>query len=468
MMPELRHALLSAALSSILISSAPALAQYSGTPTVPADQFRPRAGVPSAPAQVARPAAAPARAADEERLPLVSNSPEPTFEAGTYDRINAALLSYAAIEVRGGWPVVPKSPNLVPGGRGYEVAVLRQRLAISDDLAPEKIKGEVYDQDVTDAVKRFQARHGLPGNGSVGPQTLEQLNIPVGNRLRQLASSLDRLTEQSFAFGPRHVVVNIPAAYAEVIANGKVERRFVAVVGKPDRPSPTLTTQITAINLNPTWTAPLSIVKKDIIPKMRKDPSYVSRMKMRVLDAQGQEIDPRSVDWSADRAPNFTIRQDSGDVNALGVVRVDMPNGHAVYMHDTPSKKLFNSDYRFHSSGCARIADVRDLAAWVLKDQPGWSRRELDAEIASGRRTTVRLPQPIPVAWVYMTAWAGRDGTVHFRNDVYGHDEPQKPRFMVDMQRPIALSQARTAGFVLQSADPEPETFETVSWADSR
>jgi murein L,D-transpeptidase YcbB/YkuD len=240
------------------------------------------------------------------------------------------------------------------------------------------------------------------------------------------------------------------------------------VVGKPDRPSPTLTTQITAVNINPTWTAPLSIVKKDIIPKMRKDPGYVTRMKMRVLDASGQEIDPHSIDWKADRAPAFTIRQDSGNSNALGVVRVDMPNSHSVYMHDTPSKKLFSSDYRFHSSGCARIADVRELAAWILKTEPNWSRREIDAEIATGRRTTVKLAKPIPVAWVYMTAWTGRDGTIHFRNDVYGHDEPQKPRYKVDVQRPIALSQARTAGFVLQSADPEPETFEQVSWADSR
>jgi L,D-transpeptidase YcbB len=137
-------------------------------------------------------------------------------------------------------------------------------------------------------------------------------------------------------------------------------------------------------------------------------------------------------------------------------------------MHDTPSKKLFSSDYRFHSSGCARIADPRELAAWILKTEPNWSRREIDAEIASGRRTTVKLAKPIPVAWVYMTAWTGRDGAIHFRNDVYGHDEPQKPRYMVEIQRPIALSQARTSGFVLQSADPEPATFEQVSWADSR
>lgn len=459
MMPALRLPFVSLALALTLALAVPALAQLGGTPTLPADGFR-RAPAPVR-AAVAKPTA-------EDPREVLSRSPEPTFDAGTYDRINAALLSYATIEVRGGWPVVPKSANLVPGGRGEEVALLRRRLAVTDDLDPAKIEGDIYDEDLVEAVQRFQARHGLPTVGSVGPQTLAALNVPVGKRLRQLASSLDRLVELGFSFGERYVLVNIPAAVAEAVENGRVARRFVAVVGKPDRPSPTLTTQVTAINLNPTWTAPLSIVKKDIIPKMRRDPGYVTRMRMRVLDAQGQEIDPASIDWQADRAPSFTIRQDSGTANALGVVRVDMPNPHAVYMHDTPSKNLFNSDYRFHSSGCARIADVRDLAAWLMKDQPGWGRREIDAEIASGRRTTVRLPKPVPVAWVYMTAWAGRDGTIQFRNDVYGHDEPQKPRFMVELQRPIALSQARTTGFVLQSADPEPETFEHVPYLDSR
>ena len=238
-------------------------------------------------------------------------------------------------------------------------------------------------------MKRFQARHGLPETGTVGPQTLAELNVPVSARLRQLAASLDRLAATSFTFGQRYVVVNIPAAYAEAVTNGKVDRRYVAVVGKPDRPSPEVTGLITAVNLNPTWTAPLSIVKKDIIPKMRKDPSYVGRMGMRLIDAQGGEIDPKAVDWNSDRAPNFNIRQDSGKSNALGAVRIDMPNAHAVYMHDTPSKNHFSADYRFHSSGCARIADVRDLAAWLLADT-GLSRRDIDN--CDRDRQTLRHP----------------------------------------------------------------------------
>jgi murein L,D-transpeptidase YcbB/YkuD len=187
---------------------------------------------------------------------------------------------------------------------------------------------------------------------------------------------------------------------------------------------------------------------------------------MRVLDASGNEVDARAVDWHSDRTPNFTVRQDSGDGNALGNLRIDMPNPHSVYMHDTNHKNLFSADYRFQSSGCTRVQDVRDLAAWILKDSPNWGRREIDAEIATARRTTVRLPRAIPVAWVYLTGWASPDGTINFRNDVYGLDPKPANQFMVDVQRPIRVSAARASGFVLQSDDAP--AFRPVSYLDSR
>jgi L,D-transpeptidase YcbB len=392
-------------------------------------------------------------------------SPEPTFDEGTYDRINAAMLSYSALEVRGGWPQVAKV-NLNPGDKGDHVARLRQRLAVTEDLPLEVAAGDTYDTMLTEAVKRFQARHGLPETGSVGPQTIEALNVPVKTRIRQLAASLDRLYGLNFTFGQRYVVVNIPAAVAEAVEDGKVARRYVAVVGKVDRPSPTLTTTITAVNLNPTWTVPLSILKKDIVSKMRKDPGYVARMKMRVLDAAGNEVDASAVDWQSDRTPNFTVRQDSGAGNALGNMRIDMPNPHSVYMHDTNHKEFFSADYRFQSSGCTRVRDVQDLAAWILEDRPGWSRKEIDAEIATGKRTTVRPARPIPVAWIYLTGWASPDGAVNFRNDIYNLDPKPANQFMVDVGRPLRVSAARASGFVLQSDDAP--TFRPVSYLDSR
>ena len=376
------------------------------------------------------------------------------------------MLSYSAIEVRGGWPTLAKG-TLEPGMSGPAVAALRQRLAITDDLPAEVADGDAYDMMLTEAVKRFQIRHGLPETGTAGPQTIEALNVPAKTRIRQLAASLDRLHGMGFTFGQRYVVVNIPAAVAEAIEDGKVTRRYVTVVGKVDRPSPTLTTQITAVNLNPTWTVPLSILKKDIVTKMRKDPGYVGRMRMRVLDAAGNEVDARAVDWHSDRTPNFTVRQDSGAGNALGSVRIDMPNPHSVYMHDTNHKEGFSADYRFASSGCTRVHDVRDFAAWVLRGTE-WDRKDIDAEIVSGKRTTVRLGRGIPVAWIYLTGWASPDGTIHFRNDVYNLDPKPANQFIAQVDRPVRVSAARASGFVLQSDDEAPLTFKPVSYLDSR
>ena len=407
-----------------------------------------------------------AEARRRPRPGMVSRSPIATLDESTGQRIAAAMLSYSTIEVRGGWPALPPSAKLGPGSKGPEVTLLRERLAVTDDLAADQAAGDLYDEAVAAAVRRFQARHGLEETGSVGQRTLAALNVPVGKRLRQLAGSFDRLAALDFTFGQRYVVVNIPAAFAEAVDGDKVVRRYVVVVGKPDRPSPTVTTHITAVNFNPTWTVPLSILKKDIISKMRKDPSYVARMRMRVLDASGAEIDPASVDWHSDRAPNFTVRQDAGTWNALGAVRIDMPNPYSVYMHDTSHKELFSADYRFHSSGCARVEGPRDLAAWLLEDNPGWSRREIDAAIAKGQRTDVRLTHKVPVAWVYLTGWSTRDGVIHFRDDVYHHDD--KPALVADA-RPRVASAGRASGFVLQSADTRPAAaVNPVSYLDSQ
>jgi murein L,D-transpeptidase YcbB/YkuD len=370
------------------------------------------------------------------------------------------MLSYTGIEVRGGWPTLPTSARLGPGSDSPAVALLRRRLVMTDDLAADKIDGEIYDEAVTEAVRRFQARHGLADTGSVGPQTLAALNVPVKKRVRQLAASLERLTGMNFIFAQRYVVLNIPAAVAEAVDGDKVQHRYVVVVGKVDRPSPTLTTSITAVNLNPTWTVPLSIMKKDIITRMRKDPRYVTRMRMRLLDGRGGEIDPRTVDWKSDRSPNFSIRQDAGAGNALGALRVDMPNPHSVYMHDTNHKELFSADHRFHSSGCARVAEVRDFATWLLADNPGWGRKELDAAIATGKTSTVRLAHKVPVAWVYFTGWVTRDDTVHFRDDIYASDEPPT-------QARVAQAPARTGGFVAPTRVPLPPVRQ-VSNLDNR
>jgi murein L,D-transpeptidase YcbB/YkuD len=254
------------------------------------------------------------------------------------------------------------------------------------------------------------------------------MNVPAEQRLKQLQASAQRLQDMHFPFGDRYVAVNIPSAAVDAVEEGRVAHRYVAVVGDVEHRSPDIEAKISAININPTWTVPTSIIKNEIIPKMRQNPKYLAKAKIRILDGKGREIDPGKIDWSTEKAANYTLRQDSGAGNSLGSIRISMPNKLAVYMHDTPSKRLFSSDYRFLSHGCVRVEGVYDLAAWLLEGVQhsgggAWDKHALLQAIASGEREDIRLARPVPVIWLYMTGWASADGTVHFRDDVYGIDD---------------------------------------------
>lgn len=353
-------------------------------------------------------------------LPAAEADPVPLYAPGTFERTAEAYRFYERLQAEGGWQSMdPRSAGLKPGDRGGLVAALKTRLSLEGDL--DSSSDSVFDAALETALKRFQRRHGLSETGRVGRLTLKALEVPIATRLNQLAASLHRLKDNGFKFADRYVVVNIPGAAVEAVEDGKVVQRHVAVVGRPDRPSPVLQARIQAVNLNPTWTAPASVVKADIVPKVRADHAFLFKNNMRVLNAAGAEVDPNTVDWSGKHDPTFMLRQDGGPGNALGQVRIDMPNTLAVYMHDTPKQELFRSDVRFHSSGCARVEGVRDLAVWLLRDLK-YDRATLDAAIASGERTDLKLPKPVPVAWVYLTGWAAGDGTIQFRDDIYGLD----------------------------------------------
>ena len=440
------------------LTTGPALAQVPGQQALPSQRPvpgapakpRPSPGKLAVPAKPAGPGAKAASTPEARSAAELALSSEPVFDDGTYQRIKQTLLSYSDIQVRGGWPILPAEAKLAPGASGPDVALLRKHLVITGDMPAGEEEVDSYDDAVVTGVKKFQLRHGLDATGSVNAATLKALNVPVGDRIKQLEASLERLLGMDFLFAERYVVVNIPAAFVEAVANSKVERRYRVIVGKIDKPSPTLTAYITAVDLNPTWTVPLSITKTEIANHMRRDPSYLSRMHMRLLGAHDEEISPSSVDWSMGRSPNFTVRQDAGNWNALGNLKIDMPNPYSVYMHDTDTRKLFADDYRFDSHGCTRVDNVRDLAAWIMGDNPpGWDRAAIDAGIASGETKIVNLPHKIPVAWVYLTGWARSDGTVEFRDDVYKHDE--------QLDR-AGLADAAAGGFVAPAPQPAPQS----------
>lgn len=355
-------------------------------------------------------------------LSFTFDTRQPTLSAETVDNIQRAIDSYMAIAARGGWQRVPDGQVLRVGLSHKNVAALRERLIASGDLRASAGVSNTFDTYVEAAVRRFQARHGLLPDGMVRDQTLVELNVPVGVRISELQTNLVRVRAMSGDLGDRYVMVNIPAAEVEAVENGTVASRHTAVVGRKDRESPLLAKKIQYISFNPYWTVPKSIIQKDIIPKMREDPEYLTRYKIRILTYQGEEIDPTAVDWNSNEAVDYMLKQDPGDQNSLGSIRINFPNEHAVYLHDTPQQTLFGQNARFHSSGCVRVQNVRQLVDWLLEPNGDWSRAKIDAVVRSGEQIDVNLRKSTPIYFAYITAWATSDGVVHFRPDIYNRD----------------------------------------------
>lgn len=347
----------------------------------------------------------------------------PLLSSQTLQATEAALQLYYDIESRGGWPMVPAEQTLKLGTRSPNVVALRQRLIVSQDLPANSGMSDVMDTYVDAAVRGFQKRHGIIVTGVVDAPTFQALNVPASVRRRQLELNIDRLRKMASAMsGSRFVMVNIPGAEIEAVEGGVLSTRHAGVVGKADRPSPVHSVRIVDVNFNPFWTVPASIIRKDLIPKMQEDPNYLTDQKIRIYDRSGAELQPAQVNWNTMEATNYMFRQDPGDLNSMGTVRINMPNSEQVYMHDTPSKGLFGENSRFHSSGCVRVQNVRELVEFLLRPTGSWSRQQIDAAIRSGERHDVKLAQPVTVHWVYMTAWSSESGVVQFREDIYNKD----------------------------------------------
>ena len=353
----------------------------------------------------------------------VPRSATPILSPQALSATEQTVERYRDIVNRGGWNAVQAPGGLKVGSRSPAIVALRQRLIVEGDLDPSAGASQVYDSYVEAAVRRFQSRQGLGTTGILSAGTVAAMNVPAETRLKQLELNVVRLRSYSGNLGNRYVIVNIPAALVETVEDSRVVTRHAAGVGKIDRQSPVMNAKVHAINFNPFWTVPASIIKKDLIPKMRKEPSYLSDNRIRIFSPSGQEIRPESVNWNSDEATRYMFRQDpGGDVNSMGFVRINIPNPHGVYMHDTPSKGIFGDDFRFVSSGCVRVQNVRDYITWLLKDTPGWDRHRIEDVFAAGSRTDAPLAHPVPVYWTYITAWAQPDGLVQFRDDIYNRD----------------------------------------------
>jgi murein L,D-transpeptidase YcbB/YkuD len=358
------------------------------------------------------------------------DSVAPTLSPQTADYISVAIDQYSRIVQSGGWGTVSGGgkKNLRIGVRSPQVVELRRRLIASGDLEQTAGLSDTFDSYVDAALRRFQLRHGLLADGVLGQATVVALNVPAHVRLRQLETNLVRLRSMSGFLGDRYVMVNIPAAEIEAVELGRVRSRHTAVVGKIDRQTPILNSKIYELNFNPYWTVPVSIIRKDLIPKMKEDPEYLAKNKIRIFDWKDNELTWQQIDWNTDDATNYQFRQEPGAENSLGHVRINFHNKHQVYLHDTPSKTLFGSDYRFHSSGCVRVQNVRELVTWLLQSTtPDWNRTRVDQVIRTGGREDVKLKGKIPLYMTYVTAWANAEGVIHFREDIYNRDDIYGP-----------------------------------------
>ena len=360
--------------------------------------------------------------AQASRTAAAVSSCSSMLSANNLAYMQQAIGQYQTIVANGGWPTVNAPGALRIGAMDPSVQSLRQRLMIAGDLPREAGLSDSYDSYVDAAVKRFQARHGLPEDGVLGEFTIKALNVGADVRLNQLNTNLVRLQSMSGDLGPRYVTVNVPGASVEAVENDRVALRNTAVVGRIDRPTHMINSKIYEVILNPYWTAPRSIIEKDIVPLMRKDSTYLTRNSIRLFDGSGNEVAPETVDWNAEKAPNLMFRQDPGKINAMASTKINLNNPHNEYLHDTPQQGLFNKLMRFESSGCIRVQNVRDLITWLLRDTEGWSRQEIERVITTRQNNPIKLAAEVPVYIVYITAWSTNDNIVQFRDDIYQKD----------------------------------------------
>ncbi len=350
----------------------------------------------------------------------------PMISAASSEFMIGAIQIYEEIVAGGGWQQLgPKT--LKKGAKGDAVLALRQRLVAENYLPFDTLNTEaaaVYDDELVEAVRAFQINHGVLPSGIVAEKTLAQLNVPAETRLNMLHENLPRVEAYAQNLGDTAVLVNIPATQLETVEFGRVYSRHNIVVGKLERPSPTLASKVSDINFNPYWKIPASIVERDIVPKYLEDPNYLDANHIRVFDGVGgPEIDPMLVDWYTTPPDRYFFRQEPGEHNSLGTVKINFPNEHMVYMHDTPHRELFGRNVRFESSGCVRIDQVETVVKWILdRSATGLDETQYDMLVASTEQYDQKIENGPDIRWMYLTAWATEDGRVNFRSDIYGLD----------------------------------------------
>ena len=346
----------------------------------------------------------------------------------SYIQMRRELADLRKIAAGGGWPLLPGATRLKRGDHGRDVILLKHRLTLTGDLSPENM-GEAsrFDAPLEAALRKFQWRHGLILSGVLDQDTRAAMNVPIERRIRQMEINMERWRWLPDDFGPRYVMTIIPDLWLYVVDDQKTILSMKTVIGTPQQPSPIFSDEMSYLEINPTWGLPTSIIAKEIIPKIRKEPDYLVKKRIRIYrdwSEKAKEIDPQTIDWAKINPEKFPYRmvQDPG-VNPLGRIKFMFPNEFDVYLHDTTQRYLFQRHRRLFSHGCIRVEKPFDLGEWVLRDNPSWSRERILAEIKKGKRLQVNLPRTVPVHVMYLTAWVDGNDFLQFRNDYYGYDK---------------------------------------------
>ena len=368
-------------------------------------------------------------ASERQRLKDLERNPPPgypTLASANIAATKAAIARYEQIVAAGGWKTVPAA-KVKPGEDHFAIVELRDRLIASGELGVDAAGSSVLDGTLVEALQGFQDRNGLTPNGRLDPTTVAALNVSAEDRLKQLKTNLTRLSEMAGVVKSqrKYVMVNIPAAQVEAVALGKVITRHTGVVGKVDRPTPLLRSTITEMNFNPIWRLPPTVISKDLIPQGREMQAKGENVLIKTgIEAysNGKKVDPEKVDWNSSAVKSYSYRQPPGKDNPLGFVKINFASGESVYMHDSPSEGLFGRNFRAASSGCIRVHNIERLAYWLLGQNDGWDQDKVAKMKETGERKDVRLATPVPLHFVYITAWATEDGTIQFRRDLYSRD----------------------------------------------
>jgi murein L,D-transpeptidase YcbB/YkuD len=363
-----------------------------------------------------------------------------------YHRLKRALAQYRTLVQQGGWATIPDGPSIKPGMEDDRVVLVRKRLIVTGELDAKHATGKMLDAPLSAALKHFQTRHGIEADGAVGKATLAALNVSAEDRLKQIAANMERWRWMPRSLDATHIAVNLPAAHLELVRNGEIQMAMRVVVGEVNHQTPTMQTTLTSVVLNPTWTVPPTIATKEILPKLRKDPHYLAANNMQILEAfpdDSAKSQGLGIDWHKLGKFPWRIRQSPGPDNALGQVKFNLSNQDDIYLHDTPKRQYFGRIFRALSHGCVRLERPVALAQALV---PSEYSDKVEGLIAETNTKTLKLEKPLTVYLMYMTAWAEEDGTVQFRDDLYGHDGRLKAALKKPRASAAQMAQDRPAG----------------------